>query len=169
MKQVISSERIPIKMWLDDIEEGALDQAKNLANLPFAYKHIVMNSDSHKGFGHPVGGVLATKGVVVSNSIGVDIFCSVSSMKTSLTELDQETIKKILGGSKEYKGGVRSKIPLGFKHHSKKQDDWLTDKDKGDLWGLFEYGSVIEQQYEASLKQVGTLGGGKMIASSPRV
>ena len=31
MKQVISTEKIPIKLWLDDIEEGALQQAKNLA------------------------------------------------------------------------------------------------------------------------------------------
>ena len=31
MKKVISTEKIPIKMWLDDIEEGALEQAKNLA------------------------------------------------------------------------------------------------------------------------------------------
>lgn len=39
-KKVVSSERIPIKMWLDDIEAGALEQAKNLANLPFAFRHI---------------------------------------------------------------------------------------------------------------------------------
>ena len=32
MKKIINTEKIPIKMWLDDIEEGALEQAKNLAN-----------------------------------------------------------------------------------------------------------------------------------------
>jgi len=30
--KVISTEKIPIKLWLDDIEDGALAQAKNLAN-----------------------------------------------------------------------------------------------------------------------------------------
>jgi len=35
MKQVITTERIPIKLWLDDMEPGAIAQAKNLANLPF--------------------------------------------------------------------------------------------------------------------------------------
>lgn len=40
MKQVISSQNKPIKLWLDDLEQGALDQAKNLANLPFAFKHV---------------------------------------------------------------------------------------------------------------------------------
>lgn len=28
---VLSTEKIPIKMWLDDIEDGALQQARNLA------------------------------------------------------------------------------------------------------------------------------------------
>jgi len=31
--KVDTSASIPIKMWLDDLEEGALEQAKNLANL----------------------------------------------------------------------------------------------------------------------------------------
>ena len=41
MKKVISTEKIPIKLWLNDIENGALEQAKNLANLPFAFKHCI--------------------------------------------------------------------------------------------------------------------------------
>ena len=72
MRQVISTERIPIKMWLDDIEEGALDQAKNIANLPFAFKHIVLLPDAHKGYGMPIGGVLATNDVIIPNAVGVN-------------------------------------------------------------------------------------------------
>ena len=30
MKKIISTEKLPIKLWLDDIEEGALKQAKNI-------------------------------------------------------------------------------------------------------------------------------------------
>ncbi len=48
MQKVISTEKRPIKLWLDDIEDGALEQAKNLANLPFIYKHIAIMPDSHK-------------------------------------------------------------------------------------------------------------------------
>ena len=40
MKQIITTEKHPIKLWLDDIEEGALTQARNLANLPFVHKHV---------------------------------------------------------------------------------------------------------------------------------
>ena len=39
---VNSNERIPIKMWLNEIDENALAQARNLANLPFAFKHIAI-------------------------------------------------------------------------------------------------------------------------------
>lgn len=38
----ITTEKIPIKLWLDDIDGEALAQAKNLANLPFAFRHIAM-------------------------------------------------------------------------------------------------------------------------------
>lgn len=47
MKQVIytDDQRVPIKLWLDNIEEGALEQAKNLSRLPFVYKHIAIMPD----------------------------------------------------------------------------------------------------------------------------
>jgi len=63
MKVYTEDTKIPIKMWLDDVEDGALEQAKNLANLPFAFKHIAMMPDAHLGYGMPIGTVLATKDV----------------------------------------------------------------------------------------------------------
>ena len=51
MKQVITSEKQPIKLWLDDIEEGTLAQTQNLANLPFIFKHVAVMSDAHLGYG----------------------------------------------------------------------------------------------------------------------
>ena len=42
MKKVISSERLPIKLWLEDMEEGALKQARHLANLPFTFNKKVV-------------------------------------------------------------------------------------------------------------------------------
>ena len=68
MKKVIASERIPVKLWLDDIEDGALAQALNLAKLPFAFHHIAIMPDAHQGYGMPIGGVMATKGAIVPNA-----------------------------------------------------------------------------------------------------
>ena len=59
--KVIDTERIPIKLWLEDIEPGALAQARNLANLPFAYRWVAIMPDSHQGYGMPIGGVLAAE------------------------------------------------------------------------------------------------------------
>jgi len=91
MKKVISTEQIPIKLWLDDIEDGALEQAKNLANLPFAFKHIAIMPDSHQGFGMPIGGVMATKGVIVPNAVG----CFTGDTKIPLLEGTQRTLEQL--------------------------------------------------------------------------
>jgi tRNA-splicing ligase RtcB (3'-phosphate/5'-hydroxy nucleic acid ligase) len=152
MKQVINTEAKPIKLWLDDIEDGALEQAKNLANLPFAYKWVSIMPDSHQGYGMPIGGVLATKDVVIPNAVGVDIGCGMCAVRASLTEIDTENIKKIFGGSQDYKGGIRSTIPVGFAHNKTKQDETLLPN--------LPHSEIIENQIDSALKQLGTLGGG---------
>ena len=82
---VIDSENIPIKLWLkkEQMDEGALQQARNLANLPFAFKHIAIMPDTHQGYGMPIGAVLATKGVIIPNAVGVDIGCGMCSLRTT--------------------------------------------------------------------------------------
>ena len=74
-KAIIETEKLPIKLWLDEdqMEEGALEQAKNLANLPYAFSHISIMPDTHQGYGMPIGAILATKGAIVPNAVGVDI------------------------------------------------------------------------------------------------
>ena len=160
MNKVISTENIPIKLWLDDIEDGALEQAKHLANLPFVFHHIAIMPDSHQGYGMPIGGVMATHGEVIPNAVGVDIGCGMVAVKTSLRveEITTENLKKIMGGSKEYKGGIRGCIPVGFSHQSKKQDTKLMPDGSDYLSDMRD--AVIEEEFESALKQIGTLGGG---------
>lgn len=146
MKQVISSERVPIKMWLDDMEEGAIAQAKNLANLPFAFKHIPIMPDSHQGYGMPIGSILATKEVVVPNAVGVDIGCGMCALKTHLENIDQKKLKKVMGEA-------RKMIPLGFNWHKEDQDAGLMPEGNNELL-------VVNRHYAKALKQIGSLGGG---------
>ena len=133
MKKVISTEKIPIKLWLDDMEEGALEQAKNLANLPFAFKHIAIMPDSHQGYGMCIGGVLATNNVVIPNAVGVDIGCGMCAVKTSLTEIDTETLKKIMGE-------IRKAVPVGFNKHKENSKEYKNNLDLADefLYNHFE-------------------------------
>jgi tRNA-splicing ligase RtcB len=148
MKKIIKTGKIPIKLWIEDIEEGALDQAQNMANLPFAFKHIAIMPDCHQGYGMPIGGVLATNGVIIPNAVGVDIGCGMCALKTSLTQLDTTVLKKIMSR-------IRKKIPLGFNHHKKKQEESLMPSPS-----TIVKGGIVEREYEAALKQIGTLGGG---------
>lgn len=152
MEKVISTEKKPLFLWLKDIEDGALEQAKNLANLPFTFRHVVIMPDAHQGYGMPIGGVLAVNNVVIPNAVGVDIGCGMCSIKTNIKELSTEQIKSILGGSKEFKGGIRAAIPVGMTHHRKDQE-----------WEGFDKApniKIIQEQLSKSRKQLGTLGGG---------
>ena len=96
MKQTITSEQKPIKLWLDDMEASALAQARNLANHPFTFGHVAIMPDAHAGYGMPIGGVLACDGAVIPNSVGVDIGCGVCAVQTSLPGLDRETLRTFL-------------------------------------------------------------------------
>ena len=159
MNKIISTEKIPIKLWLDDMEVGALKQAKNLANLPFAFKWISIMPDSHQGYGMPIGGVMATEDVIVPNAVGVDIGCGMCAVKTSLKDIDTETLKKIMGE-------IRKVIPVGFSHQQEKQDESLMPEkpyrngDDYTLWLKSQGYNIISDEYNSALKQLGTLGGG---------
>ncbi len=142
---VITSEKRPVKMWLDDIEDGALEQAKNLANLPFTFKHVAIMPDAHQGYGMPIGGVLATHGVVIPNAVGVDIGCGMIAVKTSITYLNTDLLKEIMGK-------IREVVPVGF-NHQKENQEWSGFDEAPDI-------KVIQDQLSSARKQLGTLGGG---------
>ncbi len=145
---IIETEKLPIKLWLkeDQMDEGALEQARNLANLPFAFKHIAIMPDTHEGYGMPIGAILATKGAIVPNAVGVDIGCGMCSLRTNLTDIATEDLKAIMGT-------IRNTVPVGFNHHETQQDEaWMPER-KGEL-------PIVNQEYESALYQVGTLGGG---------
>lgn len=148
--KIIETQKLPIRMWLEEIEDGAMEQIKHLADLPFAFSHIAIMPDSHQGYGMPIGGVLATKDVIIPNAVGVDIGCGMCAVKTSLTELDTETLKKIMGE-------IREAIPVGFNHQTEKQDESLMPQIGFDPQKFLP---VVDSQYQSILKQIGTLGGG---------
>src|SRR3712207_7020625 len=77
--------RVPIKSWVLDLEGGALEQATNLSNLPFAIRHVALMPDAQAGYGMPIGGVLFADRAVVPYAIGVDIGCGVALVETDLT------------------------------------------------------------------------------------
>jgi tRNA-splicing ligase RtcB (3'-phosphate/5'-hydroxy nucleic acid ligase) len=142
---VLDTEKRPIKSWATDLEDGALEQAKNLANLPFASKWVALMPDCHQGYGMPIGGVLATRDVIVPNAVGVDIGCGMIAVKTTLQETDTDTLKTVMGE-------VRDVVPVGFSHQDEVQT-WEGFNDAPDI-------PVIQRELSSARKQLGTLGGG---------
>ena len=148
MIEVINTEKRPIKSWVTDLEDGALQQAKNCANLPFLFRYLALMSDAHQGYGCTIGTVLATEGVVIPNAVGVDIGCGMCAVKTWLKteELDKENLKKIMEE-------IRKVTPVGFSHHSVAQDEKLMPSINCKM-------TIVNQEYTSALTQLGTLGGG---------
>lgn len=143
--KIITDEKIPIKLWLDKIEPGALQQARNLTNLESAFHHIAIMPDAHVGYGMPIGGVMATVGTVVPNAVGVDIGCGMVAVKTIVKAIDEYALKQILSR-------LRKVIPAGFNHHKQAQS-----------WEGFDQAPnipIIQQELISARKQIGTLGSG---------
>lgn len=164
--KIINVENSIIKSWCENPEEGALEQAKNLIKLPFRFKHVALMPDTHQGYGMPIGGVLATENVIIPNAVGVDIGCGMCALRTSLKEIDTETLKKIMGE-------IRKQIPVGFNHNKEKQDESLMPNyqgvgklanppvlDTGECEFKSHLPDIVKQEYQNALYSLGTLGGG---------
>ena len=141
----------PIKIWAKYVDAHAMKEIVNLSTLPFVFHHLAFMPDVHGGKGMPIGGVLATRGMVIPNAVGVDIGCGMCAVKTSLkvADIPSEVLRK------QILRGIRKQIPLGFDHHKSAQDEAFMpqgfDIDKM---------TVVQRQYVSATKQVGTLGGG---------
>lgn len=153
----------PIKIWLEkeqDLEESCLEQALHLAQLPFLHKWVCLMPDTHTGMGMPIGGVIAAKGVVIPNAVGVDIGCGMAYVKTSIPV---KALKETMTGSgnlvQGIVGDILRNIPVGFAHHKTPMPCYTLDRAMEELF-LYEADSELLGQLEAGYFQVGTLGGG---------
>ena len=153
----------PIKIWLEkeqDLEESCLEQALHLAQLPFLHKWVCLMPDTHTGMGMPIGGVIAAKGVVIPNAVGVDIGCGMAYVKTSIPV---KVLKETMTGSgnlvQGIVGDILRNIPVGFAHHKTPMPCYTLDRAMEEL-SLYEADRELLGQLEAGYFQVGTLGGG---------
>ncbi len=157
-----SKQLVPIKVWLpskEELDDDCLRQALNLANLPFAFKHVALMADTHVGYGMPIGGVFAAKEAIIPNAVGVDIGCGMGFIHTDvpanlLREID--TPNGTL--AQNIVGQIMREVPQGFDHHrQKQQSDFL---DEFDERSLYHYGRGKLPKKEEAYFQMGTLGGG---------
>lgn len=150
----------PIKIWTDSVETSALQQLKNVAQLPFIHPHgVVAMPDVHWGIGATVGSVLATEGAIIPAAVGVDIGCGMNAIRTSLTAYD------LPDSLTELRHDIERGIPLGAGgKHQKTEilEAHFKRLPKGDpRWGKSLMAGVANDKgLERASAQLGTLGSG---------
>ncbi|MCG8506541.1 MAG: RtcB family protein [Sphingomonadales bacterium] len=152
-----------IKAWTKGVpvEEGAKQQLRNIAGLPFIFRHVAAMPDVHFGRGATVGSVIATRGAIIPAAVGVDIGCGMMAVRTSLTAnrlpdnlapVRDAIERAVPHGGIGLKGGWKDGVPnrVGNRFHQS---------------GLAEGLKEIEDKHPKirganSVVHLGTLGGG---------
>ena len=109
--------RVPIKSWTRGmpVDEAALAQLRNVANLPFIYKWLAVMPDVHMGKGATIGSVVPTERAIIPAAVGVDIGCGMMAVKTSLTASD------LPDSLREVRSAIEAAVPHG--HTARKGRD----------------------------------------------
>ncbi|MER5275979.1 RtcB family protein [Streptomyces sp. NPDC002809] len=152
--------KVPIRMWADpaSVEDGAMQQLRNVATLPWI-KGLAVMPDVHFGKGATVGSVIAMHGAVCPAAVGVDIGCGMSAVKTSLTAND------LPGDLSPLRSKIEQAIPVGRGMHDDPVDPGrlhgLGATRWDDFWARFDgVADAVKFRQERATKQMGTLGSG---------
>ena len=148
IKNIINNTKMPIKIWTNDIEDSALEQAKVLADVMPIASHLSLMPDVHLGKGMPIGGVLPLQNAISPNCVGADIGCGVLAVKTDLREIDTEILGKIFRD-------IRKRTPIGKRGRRKRESrvEWSGFNEAPQI-------KAIQQELKNAKKQLGSLGGG---------
>ena len=91
VKEVLTSGRVPVKIWTDEVDDRSREQLSNIASLPFIHHHVAAMPDVHLGIGATIGSVIATHKAIIPAAVGVDLGCGMVAARLSLTanEIDE--------------------------------------------------------------------------------
>ena len=157
--QVIGNQRVPVKIWTDDVDQRSMAQLANIASLPFIHHHVAAMPDVHLGIGATIGSVIATHKAIIPAAVGVDIGCGMVAARLSITasELDEKALQKVFDQ-------ISRDVPVGRAQHA--DNRVLVDAARPFEPGL----KALTERHPDLLKafgkfskwanQMGTLGGG---------
>jgi tRNA-splicing ligase RtcB len=158
--EILRGGRVPIRIWTDpeSVEDVALEQLRNVSNLPWIEGMAVM-PDVHYGKGATVGSVIAMRDAVSPAAVGVDIGCGMTAVRSSLTVND---LPDDLGA---LRSRLEKAIPVGRGMHRKAVDPsalpGLRERGWYEFWkGFDELVPAVRGKLGRAHAQMGTLGGG---------
>lgn len=151
-EQLKISTPAPVLSWANHaLGSEETKMAKNVASLPFVFKHVALMPDVHLGKGALVGSVVATKEALMPAAVGVDIGCGMCAVKTTFVADQLE------GKLKKIRLDLEAAIPVGF-NENKDIEKSVTNWQR---WADFKqlHRGVQDLQGKA-MRQMGSLGGG---------
>jgi tRNA-splicing ligase RtcB (3'-phosphate/5'-hydroxy nucleic acid ligase) len=157
---VVGGARVPIRMWADpaEVEQGALDQLRNVANLPWIHGVAVM-PDVHYGKGATVGSVIAMRDAVSPAAVGVDIGCGMTAVRSSLT------VEDLPDDLSRLRAKIEKAVPVGRGMHKTSVDPsgvpGLKERGWYEFWqGFDQLVRAVRPRRGRAHAQMGTLGSG---------
>jgi tRNA-splicing ligase RtcB len=158
---------VPIKAWTKGVplEQEAEQQLKNVASMPFVYRHVAAMPDVHWGMGATIGSVIPTLGAIIPAAVGVDIGCGMMAVQTSLNA------KSLPDNLKNLRTQIEKFVPHGRTHNGGRGDRgaWANiPDDQTKVWSEFKKGfdSIVEKHPKVGsrspnhVNHLGTLGTG---------
>jgi len=159
----LNKARVPVKIFTKDVEQDALRQLLNVAQLPIVHGHVAAMPDVHHGIGATVGSVIPTKQAIIPAAVGVDIGCGMNAVRLTLHAKDlPDNLAKL-------RRAVEARVPVGFDQHD-------SDKVRGSAHArqartledrlhkiVSKHSGIVKMQrrFEQTwVCQLGTLGGG---------
>lgn len=142
----------PVLSWANhDLSHDEYRMAKNVANLPFVFKHVALMPDVHLGKGALVGSVIATKDALIPAAIGVDIGCGMCAIQMPFQA------EQLDGKLKQIRQAIEAAIPVGFNENKEVEKQVLNWQGWQHFKHLHEGVSHLEGK---AMRQMGSLGGG---------
>ncbi|AMA10076.1 RtcB family protein [Picosynechococcus sp. PCC 73109] len=142
----------PVYSWAGhDLASQELQMAKNVASLPFVFKHVSLMPDVHLGKGALVGSVIATKDAIIPAAVGVDIGCGMAALKLPFKG------DRLDGKLKQIRKDLEAVIPVGFEEN---KDVDKTVSNWGGWQNFKDLHRGVKNLEGKALKQMGSLGGG---------
>ncbi len=137
----------PFRQWGTDLDPASVQQLENACKLPVAVRGALM-PDAHRGYGLPIGGVLATRNAVIPYAVGVDIACR---MKMTVLDLPPDTLRgqpdrlaKAIEAETRFGIGASFQRP---REHDVMDEDWTVSP-------------VTQRSRDKAWSQLGTSGSG---------
>ena len=161
-------------------QDLALTQLAEAAFLPRVVSPVIGMPDIHQGFGLPIGGVMATKGLISVGAVGMDINCGVRLLFSNLIynkkDFSSQKLRSLIHQIEKLipvglGGRHKQKVSLELKKITEEGVEYLVKQGyalKQDLESIEEKGRMKGARLETvgpraksrAIKQLGTLGSG---------